>query len=312
MKKYLLIAFAAVAAFAFTSCEKPGEQKEDKVSFLIEVSNLEAKGATVTVTASDSNKLFYFDIFAKEELAEASIENLIADYVGDIRAEYDEYANEYAQEYGINSWAELVVAYASKGTDSYDYNLNPESEYVVWACVIDSNFNTVGEIATKNFTTPAKAPAQSIGAISFDVTENDTAYFFTPKFDKSYLASFADKADLAAQGATPADMIEYAYADAAQTAQVYSQYLGMEITVEDFSYAGEIYVSKSSLTAGSTYVFVAQAVAENDLISDLYVKEFTYGKKAPARMIQKGNALHRVAKQFSNEKKAADKIAEMK
>ena len=150
MKKYFFIAMAAVLGLAVASC-KP----EPEVSPLkIEVSDITGAGATVTVTCSTTD-YFYWDIASPEDLA--GYANPYEYWVNEsmITEEYyNENADAFAQVYDIHSYDEIKAMYLLTTEDSWDYELDPETEYLVFACRLNEDLTLKSTlIDTVHFTT---------------------------------------------------------------------------------------------------------------------------------------------------------------
>ena len=150
MKKYFFIAMAAVLGLAVASC-KP----EPEVSPLkIEVSDITGAGATVTVTCSTTD-YFYWDIASPEDLA--GYANPYEYWVNEsmITEEYyNENADAFAQYFDINSYDEVKAWYLLSTEDTYDYELDPETEYVVFAFRLNEDLTLKSTlIDTVHFTT---------------------------------------------------------------------------------------------------------------------------------------------------------------
>ena len=150
MKKYFFIAMAAVLGLAVASC-KP----EPEVSPLkIEVSDITGAGATVTVTCSTTD-YFYWDIASPEDLA--GYANPYEYWVNEsmITEEYyNENADAFAQYFGINSYDEVKAMYLLTTEDTYDLELDPETEYVVYAFRLNEDLTLKSTlIDTVHFTT---------------------------------------------------------------------------------------------------------------------------------------------------------------
>ena len=150
MKKYFFIAMAAVLGLAVASC-KP----EPEVSPLkIEVSDITGEGATVTVTCSTTD-YFYWDVALPEDLA--AYANPYEYWVNEsmITEEYyNENADAFAQVYDIHSYDEINAMYLLTTEDTYDYELDPETEYVVFAFRLNEDLTLKSTlIDTVHFTT---------------------------------------------------------------------------------------------------------------------------------------------------------------
>ena len=152
MKKYFFIAVAAVLGLALASCEKKPEAEVSPLK--IEVSDITGAGATVTVTCSTTD-YFYWDIASPEDLA--GYANPYEYWVNEsmITEEYyNENADAFAQVYDIHSYDEIKAMYLLTTEDSWDYELDPETEYVVFAFRLNEDLTLKSTlIDTVHFTT---------------------------------------------------------------------------------------------------------------------------------------------------------------
>ena len=152
MKKYFFIAVAAVLGLAVASCEKKPEAEVSPLK--IEVSDITGTGATVTVSCS-TDEYFYWDVALPEDLAEYP--NPYEYWVNEqmITEEfYNENADAFAQYYGVNSYEDIKSWYLLSTEDTYDYELNPETEYVVFAFRLNEDLTLKSTlIDTVHFTT---------------------------------------------------------------------------------------------------------------------------------------------------------------
>ena len=152
MKKYFFIAMAAVLGLAVASCEKKPEAEVSPLK--IEVSDITGTGATVTVTCSTTD-YFYWDIALPEDLAEYP--NPYEYWVNEsmITEEYyNENADAFAQVYDIHSYDEIKAMYLLTTEDTYDYELDSETEYVVYAFRLNEDLTLKSTlIDTVHFTT---------------------------------------------------------------------------------------------------------------------------------------------------------------
>ena len=152
MKKYFFIAMAAVLGLAVASCEKKPEAEVSPLK--IEVSDITGAGATVTVTCSTTD-YFYWDIASPEDLA--GYANPYEYWVNEsmITEEYyNENADAFAQYFDINSYDEIKAMYLLTTEDTYDLELDPETEYVVFAFRLNEDLTLKSTlIDTVHFTT---------------------------------------------------------------------------------------------------------------------------------------------------------------
>ena len=152
MKKYFFIAMDAVLGLAVASCEKKPEAEVSPLK--IEVSDITGAGATVTVTCSTTD-YFYWDIASPEDLA--GYANPYEYWVNEsmITEEYyNENADAFAQVYDIHSYDEIKAMYLLTTEDTYDYELDSETEYVVYAFRLNEDLTLKSTlIDTVHFTT---------------------------------------------------------------------------------------------------------------------------------------------------------------
>ena len=152
MKKYFFIAMAAVLGLAVASCEKKPEAEVSPLK--IEVSDITGAGATITVSCSTTD-YFYWEVALPEDLAEYP--NPYEYWVNEqmITEEfYNENAEAFAQYWGYNSYDEVKAMYLLTTEDSYDYELDPETEYVVFAFRLNEDLTLKSTlIDTVHFTT---------------------------------------------------------------------------------------------------------------------------------------------------------------
>ncbi len=152
MKKYFFIAMAAVLGLAVASCEKKPEAEVSPLK--IEVSDITGAGATITVSCSTTD-YFYWEVATPEDLA--AYDNPYEYWVNEqmITEEfYNENAEAFAQYWGYNSYDEVKAMYLLTTEDSYDYELDPETEYVVFAFRLNEDLTLKSTlIDTVHFTT---------------------------------------------------------------------------------------------------------------------------------------------------------------
>ena len=152
MKKYFFIAMAAVLGLAVASCEKKPEAEVSPLK--IEVSDITGAGATITVSCSTTD-YFYWEVATPEDLA--AYDNPYEYWVNEqmITEEfYNENAEAFAQYWGYNSYDEVKAKYLLTTEDSYDYELDPETEYVVFAFRLNEDLTLKSTlIDTVHFTT---------------------------------------------------------------------------------------------------------------------------------------------------------------
>ena len=185
------------------------------IEYAISVTNITSTGATVSVTPSDNNSPYYFDVIEKEILdAYASETQFIEDYVADIKA--------YIEEYNANGYNLSFANFVSLGKDSYTYGtesaLDPDTEYYAFAFGITENGeitsglnkvefktlssggNTGGEdVTTSNNTFDVNVTdITSTGAMVSVVASNYDTYYFDV-IEKEVYDMYTDKKEFAAE-----------------------------------------------------------------------------------------------------------------
>lgn len=279
MKKFFYLFVAAVTAVAFTSCGDP----VTKQVFTFSVDNLTYSSAVITVKSADDDA-FYWDIISKEELAEyADIESYWAETMQMDEEYYKEYASEFQQYYGINSYAELLEEFQLHGEDTYEYTgLAANTEYIVFAFKIGDQMNILSNLETYEFKTPEVSNIN----LTFTIEENDTAFFFIPSDeDATYLAEIIPTDTLNYYGIN--DKMAYMESAVEYYAEMVETYSMFGIGWDYFLYWGEIYIPKSQLLAGQENHFLAIGVADGVINSQLVDLTFTSGRapKISARIV---------------------------
>ncbi|MBO7458292.1 MAG: hypothetical protein J6T80_03455 [Paludibacteraceae bacterium] len=139
MKKFFIIAAAAIIALTFNACkDKNAPDDKKKVTFAIEAQDVTSTTAKVVVTPSDSTIYYYFDLLTAADLAAGyNADSLVADMKASIKE------NGYK-----------FPKYLSQGKDSWEWDgLFPETEYTIYALQFDSAYNRVGDWTLFKFTT---------------------------------------------------------------------------------------------------------------------------------------------------------------
>lgn len=255
MKKFFAIMAAALVAFSFASC-KGGNEPENE-AYKIEITDITAKGATITVTPVDSTVTYYWDVLEATEAAKLTDEQ-----VGASLKEYLEEAVEYyKQYYGYDA---TLADFLLKGENSYSYTkLESNTEYTVVAIALDANGASSGKAARKNFKTlelkedpvPAdmtfEIAASDITFSSANITvnpSNTTATYYWNIYKTAEIAGMSDEELCAAIK----EDIEY-------TIEYYA-YFGYEIGFEDFLSKGADSYEYDELDANTAYTVIAVAM----------------------------------------------------
>lgn len=158
-------------------------------NFTIDVTDVTATSATITVTPADPTLTYYFDLLTPDVFDTYSEEEIVADY----KAEFDDLIDSYAA-YGYTfTYADVL----SEGIDSYTYsgNLDPNTEYVAFAVGIDpATFTATTAFDTVHFTTAQVVPSQNQltltangNGINITTTNSDPYFFWIETLDE-YLA----------------------------------------------------------------------------------------------------------------------------
>ena len=142
MKKIFAFVAAALVAFSFASCNNEPESKD----FKIVVSEIGEQTATVTVTPTDVEATYYWDVFQADALKGMADDSICAT----LKTLMDYYIAMYAM-----AGQELTYAdFLNKGESHYNYeSLTPGTDYVVLAVKMDAEANFSGKIAKKSFRT---------------------------------------------------------------------------------------------------------------------------------------------------------------
>ena len=272
MKKIFNVLAIAVVALAAFSCKQKDKEDPTKVTFTIATKDVTYNAATITVSCSDANTTFYWDIISSEDLKEyGSVAEYLKDYF--ITKEYyEQYKNEFEQYYGITSWKEILEMYQLKGTDTYSYTgLSSKTEYVIWACAVDSNLSVVSDVQTDKFTT---LEVKNID-LSFQIGEDENSYYFMPSSETaSYFAEIIATDSLNAYGLNAkgyfAELVDY-------MAEVVEQYgASYGISWADILYTGSVSIDKEDLIAGQEMHFIAAGCVDGIINSEISDITFTY------------------------------------
>ena len=255
MKKYLMM-ILAVATLAFTACD-PNKPGKDAVTFQITVSDLTATTATVTVVPSDANVFYYFDI-CTEKYFNDSLKGDDKALAADIIEYFDDEL--------------LQVLSKGETNNSYDFTgLTPGTKYIAYAFRVNAEAGElVGKVQKVDFTTTEIAQV----SLSFQVTSNDTAFFFTPSSNEiEYLATMIQTDTLTAHNFTPETYWEeYGLGYYKQMVYIYTMY-GYSVDLSYFAMSGGFYIPFDSID-NQSYTFMAQACTEGVMNSDLFVTTF--------------------------------------
>lgn len=131
------------------------------VDFTIDVS-LEGFTAYADITASDPSVPFYFDLKDGALFRNGDPDEIVSGLISDLFAEYAAYG--FSAEY-------VIERLASFGSDSYVFgNLQPLTEYVIYAAALDYDGMVVSKAACKYFTTDMAGDASRL-TVDFRISD---------------------------------------------------------------------------------------------------------------------------------------------
>ena len=153
MKKLLNLLIAALAIFVVACTPDNNNDGGGEVppqSFVVDITDITATGATVSVIPSDDNSTYYFDVIEKGILDEYKREaQFVEDYVADIKA--------YIEEFNTCGYNLSFADFVSSGEDSYTYGtdpaLNPNTEYYAFAFGLSESGNITSGLTKVEFKT---------------------------------------------------------------------------------------------------------------------------------------------------------------
>lgn len=255
MKKILAFAAAALVAFGFASC-KGGNSPENE-AYKIEISNITATSAAITVTPADSTVTYYWDILEAAEAAKMTDEQ-----IGTYLKEYLEEAVEYYKNYGYDdvTLADFLIT----GENSYEYTkLESNTEYAVVAIALDATGASSGKAVRKNFKTleltEDPVPADMTFDIDVDgITFSSAAVAVTPSNNEAtYYWNIFETAEI--QGMSDADLCAAIKENIEYTIEYYG-YFGYDVSFENFLSKGPDAYDYSDLDPQKAYTVIAVAM----------------------------------------------------
>ncbi len=244
------------------------ESTVSNVTFDIQVSDITATTATVTVAATPDDAPFYFDVieadlvayYGATYIAEVLLEQMVELWEGQYKEMYEGYGYTFAD------------LFLSAGTDSYTYEgntaLDPSTEYAVVAFAVDPTTLTVaGTPGTATFTTLEKQVSSEPLTITF--AEADGVLTITPSNDNDYLwVEF-----------TPEEIEGFGSAEAA-----WQDYVDFALSMDYLSYfitSGEDEVICANWFDPGTWTIIAAGVdvATGERTSDIYTCTVTVSEE---------------------------------
>lgn len=174
---------------------------ETSVNYAITVSNVTATSASVMVTPADSSTYFWdlMDVNTYDSLANGLYAKYGYNDVFSYCKDYLDYMIELYAAYGYSlTYADLIYS----GVDAYNYeDLDPETEYVVFAFQMGTDGVGVAPIDTVHFTTAEVAASTNVitlsanaGVVSIATTNNDPYFFWMESLEEyqSYQLDFSE------------------------------------------------------------------------------------------------------------------------
>lgn len=249
MKKIFSILAVALVAFSFASCDKKDGPTPTTKDFTIEVADITATGAHVTVTPSDTTAFYFISYVSQEDL----------DYY---EMTIDQYAADDMEWYPNNGYKFADMAQQGVAKLSLDGYLQPEKVYYVYAFKFNKSWEILSEIAQVKFTTPKLEIKETV-----NVTAEGTVYDMT---DGYYLLGIEANMD-----ATGNSYLTLAFltenAEGTFTEEDIDTYYGMGAWVV-VDYAKEEYYQVITLNAtgaynadSTSYSFNGELVAANSV-----------------------------------------------
>ena len=176
---------------AFTTIALPPLEKVD-CKFVIDVTDIGASSATVSVTPSKTDVPYYFDLITKADYEAAGGDDAA---VGQYVTEFLDFLIEY---YSM-SLEEVVDGIVSTGPDSYAYegNLDPETDYYVFACGLTTDGRINTDVGLKAFRTEAVKPSDNVFTLDItNITATGSLVTVTTTNDDPYIIDVWPTADI--------------------------------------------------------------------------------------------------------------------
>lgn len=242
------------------ACTPSGEEAEsgaeggkvEPIAFTIDVAGVTSDRATVSVKGSN-NGTYYFDVIEKEVLERyglfSNFANAIVSKIEDICAER----------------GAAISDFLSSGSDSYEYNLEPNTEYYAYAFGLSSTGEVMAGEELKLFKTLKVGPSLSVS----NVTTSSALVSATPLNDNTYYFNVVERSQLdnsKSKSEFALDLLK----------QVKNIYEAQAKTLADALTTGPKEVMFTGLTANVEYYAIAfEATAECTVETDVTAIPFT-------------------------------------
>lgn len=255
------LALAATMTAAFTSCEKnekpgQGENGDDTKPLTLEITleDITSSGVDMTVTPSDDDKTFYFDILGKEAFELLKSEGTQKHFDTEVRIRQEAY--ELTKE-------ETIAKMLSKGVSGHTYTkLSPATEYYAVAFAVSAEGKTAETFVQKSFSTEAVKPTSNVlDIIVSNIADDGADYSVKASIaDAPYLVDIwlKDLVDELGDEETMKYFIEYN-----------SYFINMLTATGDFTLENE-----HVCQPGREYYVIAFGYSDGEPTTQLYKKEF--------------------------------------
>lgn len=121
----------------------------DPLAFTFTQADLKFNSVTYTTSCSQPATYYYTDLWPKAEIAEMGGLETVASYM------MSYYLSKYTA-------AELLENLMDTGDVTYDYALEAETEYTVFAFAVDADCNIISTVFSEDFTSPASPYAKAV------------------------------------------------------------------------------------------------------------------------------------------------------
>lgn len=266
MKKVFNLFLMAGAVVALASCN-PGnnnpENGKGEVTFEVTVSNVKATTAQVDIKPSADTVAYYFDIVEAEDLKDFESKEAYADTLITFMKAYVDYIIEsgWGDFYGVSSVNDIL----SRGADGYEFtDLDPETGYVALAFCVDTvNFEPVGKVAFKEFTTIAIQKSENVISFVQDA-DNKALIHINATNDDPYLWAYIEKDTLSAY--YDGDAAEYM----SDLVSVLDEFGYLDYLISEGS---EDYLTSDEITEPAMYTFIAVGLKGTVINTDAFTAD---------------------------------------